>query len=135
MPECKDLARQGPDRTWLSPDCETHGERTRCEQPHDCEECDSKAIEYVRADVAKVEANIQAGKYAAGCPICEDTEAENAKLRAALTVAQKYLPHVRPDAPVDGLMAAQRLISDALEQPASAELVRQFNAWDGPHKR
>lgn len=41
--------------------------------------------------------------------------AENKRLHAALMVAQKYLPHVRPEAPVEGLMAAQRLISEALE--------------------
>lgn len=41
------------------------------------------------------------------------------RLRAALSVAQTYLPHVRPEAPVEGLMAAQRLIAEALEQSVS----------------
>lgn len=46
-------------------------------------------------------------------------EAENKRLRAALTIAQQYLPHVRPEAPVEGLMAAQRLIAEALEHGGS----------------
>ena len=48
------LASPDPERIWLAPKCEglSYEGRSWMEEPKDCEDCDLKAIEYIRIDVA-----------------------------------------------------------------------------------
>jgi ribosomal protein L37AE/L43A len=43
-----------PDVIWLGPKCENHERegRTWSTEPHDCPDCDEKAVKYIRAPIA-----------------------------------------------------------------------------------
>jgi hypothetical protein len=50
----KILATPDPEAIWLSPKCEALCDegRTWCSEPQDCQDCDFKAVKYIRSDLA-----------------------------------------------------------------------------------